>query len=220
VRVLEPLVPRAQSLRVWADDSAGTSAWEVIYNPGRFFLMVSPELHRGFSGEGQVLTTLAHGDWQSVLPEVRARLRWQTQINASELAREIGVRPRLVEGALAALGARGLIGYDVTTGAYFHREMPFDLEQVEALQPRLRGARKLLATDGVELLKRRGDGTVELTVAGTGVGHHVRLQTDREGEERCTCPWFSRHQGQRGPCKHVLAARLWLAAKEREGAAP
>jgi predicted nucleic acid-binding Zn finger protein len=35
----------------------------------------------------------------------------------------------------------------------------------------------------------------------------VRLRA--EGD-RCTCPWFSKHQGQRGPCKHVLAARIFV----------
>ena len=24
----------------------------------------------------------------------------------------------------------------------------------------------------------------------------------------CTCPWWGKHQGTRGPCKHVLAARM------------
>jgi SWIM zinc finger len=31
--------------------------------------------------------------------------------------------------------------------------------------------------------------------------------------DRCTCPWWGKHQGNRGPCKHVLAARL-AARKE------
>jgi predicted nucleic acid-binding Zn finger protein len=24
----------------------------------------------------------------------------------------------------------------------------------------------------------------------------------------CTCPWFARYAGRRGPCKHVLAVQL------------
>jgi hypothetical protein len=31
---------------------------------------------------------------------------------------------------------------------------------------------------------------------------------------RCTCPWFSKHQGQRGPCKHVLAAQMFVDGAE------
>ncbi len=25
---------------------------------------------------------------------------------------------------------------------------------------------------------------------------------------KCTCRWHSRYQGQRGPCKHILAVRM------------
>ncbi|MDR1187609.1 MAG: SWIM zinc finger domain-containing protein [Bifidobacteriaceae bacterium] len=26
-------------------------------------------------------------------------------------------------------------------------------------------------------------------------------------QDRCTCPWWVKYHGTRGPCKHVLAAR-------------
>ena len=79
--------------------------------------------------------------------------------------------------------------------------------RVEALQPRLKGARKLLDEKRVELVRRLGDEAFDLAVGGTDVQHHVRLRPDGD---RCTCPWFSKHQGQRGPCKHVLAARMFV----------
>ena len=30
------------------------------------------------------------------------------------------------------------------------------------------------------------------------------------GEYRCTCPWWMKHRGGRGPCKHVLAVSIML----------
>ncbi len=27
----------------------------------------------------------------------------------------------------------------------------------------------------------------------------------------CTCPWYGKHHGDRGPCKHVLAVQLVAA---------
>jgi SWIM zinc finger len=105
---------------------------------------------------------------------------------------------------LSILGARGLVGFDVGESAYFHRELPFDMELVEALQPRLRDARKLVEEAGVRLVSYTGE-SVEAYVRGTDVEHRVRLK----GEEwRCTCPWFSRNQGARGPCKHILATQI------------
>jgi uncharacterized Zn finger protein len=88
---------------------------------------------------------------------------------------------------------------------YFHRELPFDLARVEMLQPRLKDARKLLERQGVQIVKRDND-QIEALVAGTGVEHRVRLSSD---QARCTCPWFAKHQGTRGPCKHVLAVQIF-----------
>jgi uncharacterized Zn finger protein len=51
----------------------------------------------------------------------------------------------------------------------------------------------------------------EAYVCGTGVEHRVRLM---DGESKCTCPWYAKHHGERGPCKHVLALQLALNADE------
>lgn len=211
IRVLEPLMRSAKRLRIWADDDAGTSGWEVEFETGRFFLMISPELQRGFSGEGQMLERLAVGSWDEALPRVRDHLAWQSQIDSAEIAMRCGLSEGAVEAALAVLGSRGLAGYDVTTGRYFHRELPFDLDKVEQLQPRLKNARKVLSKESVRLLKRIDSTSFDLLVEGTGVEHHVRLRL--EGD-KCTCPWFSRYQGQRGPCKHILAARVFVEGAE------
>ena len=37
----------------------------------------------------------------------------------------------------------------------------------------------------------------------------------RRATDTCTCPWWGRHQGTRGPCRHVLAARMVLAGNAR-----
>ncbi|HEY2588990.1 MAG TPA: SWIM zinc finger family protein [Tepidisphaeraceae bacterium] len=208
LRLLEPLIPSCQSLRVWTDADSGTSAWEAVFRSGRFLLMISPEVWRGFSGEGQMLSRLATGDWEPALPRVRAELAWQARVDADAIAARSGLGRPQIEAALAVLGARGLVGYDVTEGAYFHRELPFDIEAVESLQPRLKDARKLVAEGKVRITQKQGDGdamTALVMVQGTEVEHMVRLLP--EGD-KCTCPWFSKHQGRRGACKHVLAARL------------
>lgn len=204
VRVLEPLLPSAKRLTIWYNADAQTSAWDLEFDIGRFFALISPELNRGFSGEGQMLSRLATGNWEAALPRVTESLNWQSQIDAAQLASRTGLGEAAVEAALAVLGARGLAGYDVTTNKYFHRVLPFELENVEKQQPRLIAARQLVQTNGVAVVRRDGD-DVDLQVAGTDVEHFVRLRPDGD---RCTCRWFSRYQGQRGPCKHILAARL------------
>ena len=194
LRTLPGLAQRAERLRIWSDAASGASAWEVVFAVGRVTLLVSPETQRGFSGEGQVLSSLASAAWQKALPRVRAQLHWQNETDVGE-----------VEAALATLGARGLAGYDCGTGRYFHRELPFDLDRVEAMQPRLLDARQLLAENRVRRLAVVDADGHDFAVDGSDVVHHVRLRADTD---RCSCPWFSKLQGERGPCKHILAARL------------
>jgi len=73
------------------------------------------------------------------------------------------------------------------------------------MQPRLLSARKLVEARAVRTVPgdRTGQGVFE--VKGSDTLHRVRLTGDGA---RCTCPWFSTNQGQRGPCKHILAAQI------------
>jgi DNA-binding transcriptional ArsR family regulator len=214
LRILARLVRGARTLRIYAHDD-GASAWELVFDDTRFHLVLSPDASRGFSGEGQALKALA-GDGGASLPRVRAALHWQARLRPEDLARQVGLEQDAVGVALAQLGSRGLVGYDLDEGAWFHRELPFDLGAVEELQPRLLDARALVANGGVRVLPREGDHhEVEVLVQGTGVEHVVRLRGE---DERCTCPWYSRNQGARGPCKHILAAHIALGDAPSDGA--
>jgi hypothetical protein len=102
---------------------------------------------------------------------------------------------------LAELGpllrfARALRVYAPEADTFFHRELPFGAA-LEAMHPRLAGARALagsvVAIPGGALV-RSGD-----------VEHRVTFASPHD---ICTCPWWGRHRGTRGPCKHVLAARM------------
>lgn len=214
IKVLEPLLLRAKSLRVWRDPASGASGWEVRFEEGSFFLLISPELYRGFSGEGQVLSALANPPSDDAIAMVRASLKWQSELKASVLAEQLGLQNSDVIGALAVLGSRGLAGFDSESGNYFHRELPFDLNKVEDMQPRLGNARKLIEAGKIALLSPAiGKAPAIYEVAGTGTTHRVRLE---EQGHSCTCPWFSKYQGQRGPCKHILAASIAASDEESE----
>lgn len=214
IKVLEPLLLRARTLRVWADRDSGASGWEVRFEEGSFFLMISPELYRGFSGEGQVLSALANPPSDEAVAKVRASLKWQSELNAQALADQLGLQATEVVGALAVLGSRGLAGFDSESGNYFHRELPFDLDKVEEMQPRLGNARKLIEAGKISLLSpASGTRPAIYEVAGTGTTHRVRLEDEGAA---CTCPWFSKYQGQRGPCKHILAASILASDDEGE----
>ena len=100
-----------------------------------------------------------------------------------------------MEAALAVLGSRGLAGFDARTQQYFHRELPFNLDKVEEMQPRLANARKLVEGGLAKRIGGSDPSTAVFEVQGTGTVHRVRLAAEQQS---CTCPWFSKYQGQRG----------------------
>lgn len=198
--VLDEAARDAREVQVWADHGSGVSAWRLALDTGAFTAVISPDPTRGFSGEGQLLSDLWAEGWEANLPRLQASLKWDAGIDAAEFGRRAGVGRDRVGGALAALAARGLVGFDMARGAYFHRELPFDLTKVADMHPRLVEARAMVAE---RKLRRIAD--TEWGVQGTEVEHRVRLLP--EGD-RCTCTWFVKHGGERGPCRHVLAARI------------
>ena len=130
---------------------------------------------------------------------VCALLAFEPVIDVPRLVRDSGLTEGRVRSALAVLAASGRVGWDAHDAAYFHRELPTDAARVERDNPRLRGARALVASGAV-----RRDGEDGWLVRSGDDDYVVRLA----GAGRCTCRWFLRHGGDRGPCKHVLAVRI------------
>jgi|GEM_PF-4316707 hypothetical protein len=78
----------------------------------------------------------------------------------------------------------------------------------EVFDPRLAGAHELVAADAVTLVR---------DAVGTVVSARVRTAWDVHeaglAGGSCTCRWWREHRGARGPCRHVLAARIAARAR-------
>jgi uncharacterized Zn finger protein len=120
---------------------------------------------------------------------------------------EEGVDLQKLSHITSRLSAMGLLGYDLDDNQFFYRQLPYKLNRILSLSPRLKEAEKLVTERKVEILVQDDD-RVEARVEGSGVHHTVILDGDKQ---RCTCTWFSKHQGERGLCKHVLAVKKKLS---------
>jgi hypothetical protein len=200
---LGPLLRFARALRVYspavdAQSLPLPSAWELDLGTARFTLTLSPGHSRGFSGEGALLGSLADDDVIADAELMSVLLGWSPRIDIGRLSAEAGLSPGRSVLALTRLAASGRVGYDLADQSFFHRELPFG-PAVEKLHPRLAGARALIAS-----------GAVTLHVGGASVrsGDAEHRVTFAAPHDVCTCPWWGKHRGTRGPCKHVLAARM------------
>lgn len=203
LKELLPLLRFARSLRVHgADGTGGTaraSAWELVLRDARLTLTLSPQLSRGFSGEGGVLFGLASGDGADA-DAVLDHLAWTPGADLATLSFALGWEEPRTVAALTRLGTSGRIGYDTGDGRYFHRELPYDAEKAARRNPRLVGAQRLV-----------DDGAVDWVApdrAQVRTGEHAQTVRRVGDAWACTCEWYQRYEGTRGPCKHVLAAEL------------
>ncbi len=198
LRVMENMAARAEALDVFHNPQNDATAWVLDFGPQRFSIVLNAEPWRGFSGDGGILSGVATSDGTAAAT-LRAWLNWQDRIDMDTLAASTGLPRDIVDRALADLAATGLVGFDLSLGGYFHRVLPFDADQIEALNPRLQAAQALVEAGAVTLAGLHAD------VASKDVVH--RVSPDGDGW-RCTCPWFAKTGGQRGPCKHVLAVEI------------
>jgi len=207
LRALEPLLRHATGLKAYGPESDRSSspmasAWVLEVPGGRITVALSPEKSRGFSGEGAVLPLLAGGDVAEDADLISAFLAFDPRIDLVRLATASGLPAKRVEGALAVLASSGQVGFDVTTGHYFHRPLPVNPDALATLHPRLVDAHKLVDAGAVT---PAADGRV--TVSSGGVDYTVR-PSGSITDATCTCPWHAKHRGTRGPCKHILSAHI------------
>jgi hypothetical protein len=202
--VLAPVLRYATSVKLYAPAGAegvpAAVAWETQLPGMRLVLMLSPDARRGFSGDGGVLGDLATDTAAEDAADLLPGLAWEQTVDVAQLSRQAGLPPDRVRAALTALGVSGQVGYDLAEGAYFRRQLPWSAGDAEAYNPRLRAARALVADGAVRL-----DGTL----AQVGQGDSVTVvRTDDNGRLSCTCLWWARYRGDRGPCRHVLAVQM------------
>jgi hypothetical protein len=207
LRELRALARYATGLRIWArpGGAASSCAWELTVPGARVWFVLSPDVARGFSGEGAALDLLADPRTVAEAVRLRGHLGWQARLDERELAGQAGVPAPRIQELLAVLGSQGLVGRDLAADAWFRRDLPFAEELIPRLAPRVARAARIARAD-VEI-RALAAGRDEVFVRSGDIEHRVLLDGDAA---RCTCQWYIRHGGSRGPCRHVLAARARL----------
>ncbi|MDR2222306.1 MAG: SWIM zinc finger domain-containing protein [Flavobacteriaceae bacterium] len=208
LRLLEPLLPYMDYMQVFPHPNMLSTTWQLYFGDIRFSLSLSREAFRGFSGEGAALESLIEDiddEWIDALDKYAYA---NQRFNPTLLAVEEGLGFKDVDSLTARMASMGLLGFDVDDNAFFYRRLPFKLERIMSLNPRLKNAEKLIADNKVEIISK-ANGRVEARVDGTGgVRHTVVLDGE---QQRCTCEWYGKYQGDRGMCKHVLAVNKLIS---------
>ena len=148
----------------------------------------------------------------------------------AQIVVETGLPVADVEQALFQLCRAGRVMFDPATAQYRLRELFAELLDVDRLftaDARLDTAQQLLDDGRVSLQSvtepdRAGHGRLETRAIGLvedDARYEVTVAVDTEGRlrfGRCHCAFFDSNLMSRGPCAHILAARLALDRQLRE----
>ena len=198
LRSLEPVSRQVRALNVYATpDAVGSSTWVADLGDARLLLTLSPERLRGFSGEGGLLLDLADPGARRDAAFLEHALEGRWRFDEDDLA-TAELEPARASRALTWLGAHGNLGFDPASREWFRRKLPFGAATLMSNPPRLRDAHALVDGGRVEF-----NSDLSARVASTTATYNVRLSP-----HHCTCTWWREHPGDRGPCKHILAATI------------
>lgn len=204
LRLLDGLLPYIEKLTIYQATDGESCAVQVYLKDMRLTLALSPESRRGFSGEGNVLENMIQDVPLEWVYAVNSLLKANQNFNPTLLSIENAIDFSTMDHLTSSLSAMGLLGFDLHQNQHYYRRLPFKLERILSLNPRLKNAKKLLQEDQVQFIKNTPS-EVEARVTGTDVLHTVVIKND---QPQCTCQWFNQHQTQRGLCKHILAVKI------------
>ncbi len=143
---------------------------------------------------------------------------WVEDIDA--LSQRLGLERAVVLGALSAYTQAGRAIYDLNKQVYRVRELsrePLPMDKLRFANEREESATRLLTSGQVQVSTRQlEDGAVEITGV---VGPRKRsfnpvivLDTDqRMIKGTCSCNFYQQNKLYKGPCEHMLAARMAFA---------
>ena len=212
LEVLESLVRHALRLVVYAKPdttSEASTSWEMWMPSARLTLTLSSSPSHGFSGDGGLLGLLADVD---DLETMQALLAEHPSLSEADIDRHF---PQASDtgSVLDVLAACSRVGYDLGSATSFRRLLPFG-DSIASMNPRLAASQKLVDAGAVDF----SDGALGRAIVRSGDHHHVVILATSQAEEAsCSCPWYAKHQGKRGPCKHVLAAAAARRGLESRG---
>ncbi len=202
--LLQPLLPLINSLSFYKHESDQSVNIVLHFDKARFTFCVSRNYFRGFSGEGAALDDLLEDLPERLIRSFDNYSFANQEFNQIDLAVDHDLPIDKIENLSSKLAAMGLLGFDLTKNSFYYRRLPFKLQRILSLNPRLKGADTLLEKNMVKIIKNEDDHIEARVIGSKGYDHIVSIKPN---QEKCTCLWYSKNQGERGSCKHVLATK-------------
>ncbi|MBD0403343.1 SWIM zinc finger family protein [Flammeovirga sp. EKP202] len=202
LKLLQPLLPLIKEMSVYEQEEKQSVTFVLVFEGVKFNFSLSRNYYRGFSGEGALLDGLLDTFPEKLIKAFDSFTYTNQTFNPTLLAVDKDLDLSKVENLTNVLAGMGLLGYDLETRNFYYRRLPFKLNRILSLNPRLKGAEKLIEEGKVKILSQNEYETKAEVEGSGGIQHYVLIQGENK---KCTCTWYSKNQGTRGLCKHILA---------------
>lgn len=209
LRLLESLLPYMDKMvffqnKEHENNDSESMAIQIYMQNMRLTLAISPNNNRGFSGEGNILEKMDYELPMEYIYAFNRLLKSNETFNPTMLAIDHSIYFDDMQVLTANLSAIGLLGFDLHNRQHYYRRLPFKMDRLLSLNPRLKNAKKLIADDNIQLIENNQT----QTLAKVKSSENEYTVLIKNGEEKCTCQWFAKYQNKRGICKHILAVRM------------
>ncbi len=215
--VLERMIPVANKIWVRLLGYGMPSFWQVDMGEMEFTLGLSGWTANDWSRSGQFDLLAPRAAVSSEAVEmVLGTLAREWSANSQTLASHLGLDRKDVLGALVTGTQAGLVIRDFAGDVWRSRALscqPLPLESLRFSNEREAAARLLGSKGSVTVeVEERLHGRRIVGIVGDAMARHpVELHID--GDERlvsatCSCNFHKTNQLRRGPCEHILAARM------------
>ena len=146
LRLLEGILAIVDKIYIYESSDKQTCSIVCEFGKMQLLMAFSPDSYRGFSGEGNVLETMTENLPIEWVYGLNSSLKSNETFDPTMLSIENDIDFGTMDNLTSNLSSMGLLGYDLSEKAHFYRRLPFKTERILSLNPRLKNAKKLLAT--------------------------------------------------------------------------
>lgn len=220
---LARVLPLCEKVEVLLLGSGMPSIWTAHLGDMRFVLALSGWTANDWTSTASL--ELLAGDLQhddTVTARLESHLAEVKSATLGELVQSVGASKNLLRGGLHQLSQQGQVIYDFARERYRWRPvMPVKLSEAVVGQPpeEVREGKRLFAAGEVKLTREEALTAGRKLLQGKVKGMECEALVDLDGgftKAKCGCGHFRRFRLRAGPCRHLLALRLFANRKLHE----
>lgn len=209
--LLKKIIPHITGLKIYSVKETGSTLWLIKTSVATISFALASSVKNGFSGEGESLRNLSLNHDETLDDLTLQMIKGLNSFNLEEIAQIMEVSQEEVIPSIDSLAMSGILGYDCENEKYFYRELPF----ADKKNSRFENSKDILKNSNVEIeevIKNENGLSAKGWVQGSTAKYYSHVTVNQKGyieSAKCNCQWFAKNELKRGPCKHILALRLF-----------